>query len=59
MIGFISHRKPRAQPPANQEPDVTMPPVIVAAPEPELDWKDISDLLSQKLTSQAFDKTLR
>ncbi|XP_008288621.1 transferrin receptor 1b [Stegastes partitus] len=34
-------------------------PVAPVAPEVHLDWKDITQLLTQKLTSQAFDKTLR
>ncbi|XP_044033027.1 transferrin receptor 1b isoform X2 [Siniperca chuatsi] len=65
LVGYISHRKPKVE----QENCVTelgvenrlktMPTVVAPAPQVELDWKDITQLLTQKLTSQAFDKTLR
>ncbi|XP_039982271.1 transferrin receptor 1b [Xiphias gladius] len=62
LVGYISHRKPRVEPgnaePGNAEP-VTPPADFAPAPEFHLDWKDITELLTQKLTSQAFDKTLR
>ncbi|XP_056220723.1 transferrin receptor 1b [Seriola aureovittata] len=60
MVGFISHRKPRVEPPVNQEPEIeTPPPASAPAPDPQLDWQDLTQLLTQKLTSEAFDKTLR
>lgn len=65
MVGYISHRKPRAAPQVNRGPEFTTTPSVyeapveAAAPEPELDWADIRELLSQKLTAEAFDKTLR
>lgn len=31
----------------------------IETPETELNWKDLTQLLKQKLTSEAFDKTLR
>ncbi len=66
MIGYISHRKPQVQPVncgtelTTEIPLKTTPAFVVAsAPEPQLEWKDITQLLDQKLTSQAFDRTLR
>ncbi|XP_070784193.1 transferrin receptor 1b [Enoplosus armatus] len=65
LVGFISHRKPRVEP-VNCGTELEVenqlggtPVVVVPAPEVGLDWKDITQLLTQKLTSQAFEKTLR
>ncbi|XP_034998627.1 transferrin receptor 1b [Hippoglossus stenolepis] len=62
LIGYISHRKAE---PLNTEPETAggpvppTPPPFVPAPDLPLQWTDINRLLTQKLTSQAFDKTLR
>lgn len=60
LIGFVSHHKPRVEP-------VTCPPpteettlaVTAPAPEKPLNWMDITRLLKSKLSSQAFDETLK
>ncbi|XP_076617818.1 transferrin receptor 1b [Chaetodon auriga] len=64
LIGYVSHSKPQAEQPScateletENQPERT--PVVASAPEVQLDWKDITQLLKQKLSSQAFDKTLR
>ncbi|XP_041817585.1 transferrin receptor 1b [Chelmon rostratus] len=65
LIGYVSHRKPQAEQlncgtELETEGELEGTPAVVApAPEVQLDWKDITQLLKQKLTSQAFDKTLR
>ncbi|XP_071751525.1 transferrin receptor 1b [Centroberyx gerrardi] len=60
MLGYVSHR-------ARQQESATCPPeqeeeeeekMPVAAPDVPLDWAKITSLLTQKLTSQAFNKTL-
>ncbi|XP_070709410.1 transferrin receptor 1b [Pempheris klunzingeri] len=70
VIGYISYSKPRAKSNIEQEmenqpqgtpaavvPDVVVPDVVV--PEVQMYWRDVTKLLAQKLTSRAFDKTLR
>ncbi|XP_071340776.1 transferrin receptor 1b [Trachinotus anak] len=64
LVGFVSHRKPRVEPQANPTLEVenelkATPAAVAPAPEMQLDWDDITSLLTKKLTSQAFDKTLR
>ncbi|XP_044194832.1 transferrin receptor 1b [Thunnus albacares] len=69
FIGYISHRKPRVEPAEcrtgleGEESTPVYPeqaPVDAApAPEAQLDWKDITQLLTQKLTTETFDRTLR
>ncbi|XP_070842116.1 transferrin receptor 1b [Chaetodon trifascialis] len=64
MIGYVSHRKPQAErpncaPELQTENQLESTPAVAPAAELQLDWKDITQLLKQKLTSQAFDKTLR
>nr|XP_019958784.1 PREDICTED: transferrin receptor protein 1-like [Paralichthys olivaceus] len=62
LLGYISHRKVE---PVNMEPVNTGSPVpttqhhFVPAPDLPLQWTDITQLLTQKFTSQAFDKSLR
>ncbi|XP_062235873.1 transferrin receptor 1b [Platichthys flesus] len=70
LVGYISYRKVE---PLNTEPGTTgspvpatppqfvpvIPPRFVPAPDLPLQWKDIARLLTQKLSSQAFDKSLR
>ncbi|KAI3354879.1 hypothetical protein L3Q82_004677 [Scortum barcoo] len=69
LVGFISHRKPQAPKdnclmlPKMEDQQEETPAVAAPAPAPapaaQLDWKDITELLSQKLTSQACERTLR
>ncbi|XP_040921750.1 transferrin receptor 1b [Toxotes jaculatrix] len=60
LLGYISHRKPRAEPlNAEMEATGTTPDDFTPAPEFQLNWNDITQLLTQKLTSQAFEKALR
>ncbi|XP_029978697.1 transferrin receptor 1b [Sphaeramia orbicularis] len=58
LVGFVSHRKPRAEP-VTCPPPVENIPITAPAPETPLNWKDITHLLASKLTSQAFDETLK
>ncbi|KAM3593197.1 uncharacterized protein V6R79_007719 [Siganus canaliculatus] len=73
MIGYVSHRQPRPEPvncsttsttgnlPLSSPTAAPVPPAAdpQPEPEPELTWKDITQSLKQKLTSQAMEKTLR
>lgn len=65
LVGYISHRKPRVEPgncdtQLDTENQVNGTPADFAPPPQfQLDWKDITQLLTQKLTSQNFEKTLR
>lgn len=67
MTGYFSHHESQSEPGI---PDVQPEPIVknqtektlaavIPEAEVELDWKDIIQLLKQKLTIQAFDKTLR
>ncbi|KAF0028470.1 hypothetical protein F2P81_019557 [Scophthalmus maximus] len=66
LVGYVSHRK--AEPvnasletenPPPPPPEATFRPFAPPAPELPLSWMDITQLLTQKLTRQAFDETLR
>lgn len=66
MVGYLCHRKPREV--AKCEPNIVYTENKDAADsaafishesEMQLNWGDITKLLKQKLTSQAFTKTLR
>ncbi|XP_035512992.1 transferrin receptor 1b [Morone saxatilis] len=59
LVGFISHRKPRVELVNCSTELDTETEKATAVVEVQLTWKDITNLLMQKLTSQAFDKTLR
>ncbi|XP_069552525.1 transferrin receptor 1b [Brachyistius frenatus] len=66
LVGYVSHRKPRVSlvscGATTQGTEGTETPVAPVAPVPEefhMDWKDISQILKQKLTSQAFELALR
>nr|XP_020513085.1 transferrin receptor protein 1-like [Labrus bergylta] len=39
-------------------PTAVAPAVVPVAPAAQMDWADVAELLTQKLTSQAFDTTL-
>lgn len=56
LVGFVSHRKPRAEPATCPPPIENVP---VPAPEMPMNWMNITRLLASKLTSQAFDETLK
>lgn len=68
LVGFISHRKHQDEPvncstdlekDEKVESNPTVSPAVAPAAQDQMDWKDVTQLLEQKLTSQAFDKTLR
>ncbi|KAM7369674.1 hypothetical protein PAMP_010978 [Pampus punctatissimus] len=62
LVGYVSHSKPRAVPVdcgAKLEVKEPTAEIDVQDPEVQLDWKDIIELLAQKLTAQTFDQTLR
>ncbi|XP_014871916.1 transferrin receptor protein 1-like isoform X2 [Poecilia latipinna] len=59
LVGFISHHKPKVE--SDCEPSSTdkiggMDP---GKPSLTLSWKDVSQLLTSKLSSEAFKKTLK
>ncbi|XP_028289083.1 transferrin receptor 1b [Parambassis ranga] len=58
FFGYISHPKPQE----NCETEFVTPVPVVQEPlvqlEQTLDWKNITKLLTEKLTSKAFEKTL-
>lgn len=67
LTGYFSQHKSQPEPgipdvrptPIVENQTEKTPAAVVPDAEVELDWKDIIQLLKQKLTSQAFDKTLR
>ncbi|XP_018534822.1 transferrin receptor 1b [Lates calcarifer] len=63
LVGYVSHRKPQVEPvnpvSENENRLQATPTDYAPSPEIQLDWKDVTQLLSQKLTSKAFEKTLR
>lgn len=70
VLGYVSQAKPQAalvscEPgvsPTTGSPTTSptaIPAADVPAEETELDWKDITQLLKEKLISEAFTKTLR
>ncbi|XP_041670526.1 transferrin receptor protein 1-like [Cheilinus undulatus] len=63
MFGFISHQTASCDLQLSVEKQTsktpTQDPVVVpVAPNSQMDWADVTELLTQKLSSQAFDKTL-
>lgn len=62
MVGFFLHRKPRISP--SCEPNTVYveykddSTLLSREPEPALNWADITHLLQQKLTKEAFTQTL-
>jgi len=63
VLGYISHRE-KAVEAANcghsaVTPDDYSPEEDSPEADAQMDWDDVTQLLKQKLTSQAFDKTLR
>ncbi|CAJ1081622.1 transferrin receptor 1b [Xyrichtys novacula] len=64
LVGFVSHRKPKVNAascdtqlaPSNR--NQTAGPPYVGPVDAQMDWADVAELLTQKLISQAFDKTL-
>uniref|UniRef100_A0A3Q1KE49 Uncharacterized protein n=1 Tax=Anabas testudineus TaxID=64144 RepID=A0A3Q1KE49_ANATE len=65
LVGYISHRKPWVEPEScdtHLETENALKSTtadVEPPPELQLNWKDITQLLTQKLTSQTFEKTLR
>ncbi|XP_068438186.1 transferrin receptor 1b [Clinocottus analis] len=67
VLGYVSHREPSeaaqascgpaAQTAGQPEVKPELKPVAPVAAA-QMDWDDVTQLLTQKLTSQAFDKTL-
>ncbi|XP_034562053.1 transferrin receptor 1b [Notolabrus celidotus] len=69
LVGYISHSKPKVatascdlrlgtETQTRKMPTTDAPAVPPEAPNSQMDWADVTELLTQKLTSQAFDKTL-
>ncbi|XP_026148445.1 transferrin receptor 1b isoform X2 [Mastacembelus armatus] len=59
LVGYISYHKPQVEPGSCDTGLKETPSDAGPAPEFHLDWTDITKLLTQKLTSEGFDKTLR
>ncbi|KAM8822736.1 transferrin receptor 1b [Spinachia spinachia] len=66
LLGYLSHRESRVEPLAcgtepetDAHPEATPAPAVVE-PQPgtQMDWGDVTQLLSEKLTTQALSKTL-
>ncbi|XP_072234835.1 transferrin receptor 1b [Leuresthes tenuis] len=72
LVGYFSHRKPQtgqvncvlgvdnptmAAQASTGAPSATVAPVA-AAPEVQMDWKKVTQLLAEKLTTEAFEETL-
>ncbi|CAL8295029.1 unnamed protein product [Lota lota] len=61
LIGYVSHRKPEQLPISCPTAGAVRPSVEngpAEAPEPSLDWSDITRLLSEKLSAQTLTKAL-
>uniref|UniRef100_A0A1A8GA85 Transferrin receptor (p90, CD71) n=1 Tax=Nothobranchius korthausae TaxID=1143690 RepID=A0A1A8GA85_9TELE len=60
LVGHVSHRSPKVKtdimPSKKSETNASPAP---PAARPELNWEDVTQLLAGKLTSQAFEKTLK
>lgn len=60
LVGYISHRKPQVEPVnCDETKDTGETEVAGMSDELQLNWNSITQLLTQKLTSQNFEKTLR
>ncbi|XP_047468060.1 transferrin receptor 1b [Mugil cephalus] len=65
LVGYISHRKSKEGPvncgggTMTDSPTEETPARGASAPDFQLDWKNITQLLTDKLTSQTFAMTLR
>ncbi|XP_049420894.1 transferrin receptor 1b [Epinephelus fuscoguttatus] len=64
VLGYLSHHGTRVEQVTcdteleTEDPQDTMSAVVAPAPDAQMDWKDVTQLLAQKLTSKAFKKTL-
>ncbi|KAK2859700.1 hypothetical protein Q5P01_004320 [Channa striata] len=58
LVGYISHRKSQVEP-RSPDPEVEEDNGQEPATELQLTWKSITQLLTEKLNTKAFDKTLR
>ncbi|KAK5849960.1 hypothetical protein PBY51_014252 [Eleginops maclovinus] len=64
LLGYLSHRDTQLQPvncaaePVIENAKEETAAVVASVPDPQLNWKQVTQLLTQKLTSQAFDKSL-
>ncbi|MEQ2188339.1 hypothetical protein GOODEAATRI_013922, partial [Goodea atripinnis] len=68
LIGYISHQKPMVESDCGQSVTVETsgtnrgkpsPAQTVPPPDVSLSWKDVTQLLTDKLSSEAFKKTLK
>lgn len=64
MAGYLGHKQPQEDPlscPTQLQStgQDTQAPVAPPAADLQLTWKDLSQLLKQKLTSEVMDSTLR
>ncbi|XP_017269631.1 transferrin receptor 1b [Kryptolebias marmoratus] len=65
LVGYISHHKPRAESSCEQKTDNPVDRMNastvwpVPPPDAQPTWQDVTQLLADKLTSQAFEEALR
>uniref|UniRef100_A0A1A8L149 Transferrin receptor (p90, CD71) n=1 Tax=Nothobranchius pienaari TaxID=704102 RepID=A0A1A8L149_9TELE len=62
LVGHVSHRSPKVKPdlmPSMKSETNESPTPPAALPDVSLNWEDVTQLLAGKLTSQAFEKTLK
>ncbi|PWA17976.1 hypothetical protein CCH79_00003985 [Gambusia affinis] len=58
LVGFISHHKPKVESDCGPSSTDEIGVMDAGKPSPTLSWKDVSQLLTSKLSSEAFKKTL-
>lgn len=64
VLGYLSHSETQVEQvtcgteQVTEKSPETMPAFVAPAPDAQMDWTDVTQLLKQKLTSQAFKKTL-
>ncbi|XP_008394689.1 transferrin receptor 1b [Poecilia reticulata] len=59
LVGFISHHKPKVESDCGPSPSDKIGGMDPGKPSPTLSWKNVSQLLTSKLSSEAFKKTLK
>ncbi|XP_023181873.1 transferrin receptor protein 1-like isoform X1 [Xiphophorus maculatus] len=59
LVGFISHHKPKVESDCGPSSTDKIGGMDPGKPSPTLSWKDVSQLLTSKLSSEAFKKTLK
>ncbi|XP_029384945.1 transferrin receptor 1b [Echeneis naucrates] len=65
LLGFVSHHKHQVEPQVDSDSDSDVEDglkststFIASPPDVQQDWKEVSNLLNERLTAEAFEKTL-